>query len=234
LIAFLTILAPAVSASPYYTVQEVSDNYRLPDRTWDSTPIEQSKLPGVYGTQGAVHPVRMFFPMRAGWENSYGTLIGGVPDGHSYAMPYSSMELGYTQKQADGSYGPFIGVIDQVPYGALMLNDKNQLLAIGPLRNELIDLNTHSTTNVSDLISPTDWSKYAGDLFYASGLGNDGSILGYFEGAGGQDYHPVLLTPPSVTPESPVPEPSTFIVFAAAILALATANKVRGRCGQTL
>jgi hypothetical protein len=78
------------------------------------------------------------------------------------------------------------------------------------------------------LVSPDDLTKYQG--LYATGLGEDGSILATYH-TSSQDgkIHEILLIPSSSTPESPVPESSTFAIFGVASLALALRQRSKAR-----
>ncbi len=216
----------------------------------------KDSLPGAYGYQGAEYPQYVYFSMTALSSNSQGTLIGGLPDGASRAMPYLEQDLGYTQKQPDGTYGPFhqlsVPTLDGQTAsvfkgggfgvsGSIALNGANQILftpvylpyptSSAQAEGALIDLNTGTTKTISQLLSPQDLKLYLAPPIPIA-FADNGSILASAVLLNGQQVT-LLLSPPDTPLPEPVPEPAPLATMCAAI-GFAIYRKRRHKSRQSL
>ena len=174
--------------------------------------------------------------------NSLGTVIGGLPTGTG-PVGTDTLKLGYTQMQPNGTYGPFQAITS--PFDAagfttndtntrLLLNNQNQIFASGPSfwnaggitkDGVIIDLNAHTTTPLDSMLPASLLAKY--DRFNFIGFADNGSLIGTVglsTDPGGP--HGILLTLPGIS-ASPVPEPSTFMIVAGGLGAVAFARRFR-------
>ncbi len=205
----------------------------FPVSSTDRIPYPQaSSLPTAYAYEGLSATAPTQFQMRVFAANSQGTVIGGLPFSNRASNPESELKLGYAQMQPDGTFGPFQQILapnnDTNPayssnwYMRLQLNTKNQILVTGYNRDginrdgEILDLNAHTTTPLDSLIPAALLAKYG--YFNAVGFADNGSIIAT---AGlPYDARVVFLS-------LPVPEPSSFVVVAAGIGAVAVVRKFR-------
>lgn len=174
--------------------------------------------------------------------NSQGTVIGGLPVGTG-PNPSDTLKLGYTQLQPNGTYSPFQAITS--PFDAagwqtndsntrILLNNQNQIFASGPSfwnaggitkDGVILDLNAKTTTPLDSMLPASLLAKY--DRFNFIGFADNGSLIGtagLSTDPGGP--HGIMLTLPGIS-ASPVPEPSTFVVLAGGLGAIAFARRFR-------
>lgn len=220
--SFFTWFCSVVTAAPFYSVREVSDDFMPPKMPDYRSTVDPQTLPDITYIQGAMYPRILHGKPIVTSVNSQGTLIEMFPSGLSQAIPWSFLVYAYATKKPDGSWGggdilgpanysgPPIGRL-----GDVGLNDRNEILLGGDYQT-LFDVTTNTRTKIVDLISPDDLAKYVGLSAFA--LGNDGSIVATYNSEG--QMHRILLTPPSCPIESPVPEPGTLAFATLAIIAV--------------
>ncbi len=199
-------------------------------------------LPSITTSASGAGPVSMQLPMSVFASNAQGTVIGGLPIGTG-ADPAQTYKIGYTQMQPNGTYGAFQPITS--PFDAagwqtndsntrMLLNNQNQILVSGPSfwnagginkDGVILDLNAHTTTPLDSMLPASLLAKY--DRFNFIGFADNGSLIGTVglnTDPGGP--HGILLTLPGISPV-PVPEPSTFLVVAGGLGAIAFARRFR-------
>lgn len=177
-----------------------------------------------YQVGSAFNPETRPSPMQVMAANSAGTVIGGYIRDHSEGS--APGYFAYTQKQDNGTFSP-IQVFSLASGGDtrgsgihFYLNKANQVLidntSILVKSEVLFDINTGTMTDLMDLLSPEDRSRFTWNQFYGLtdyrglGLADDGSIL--MSATNSDRTKTVIL----LTPPTPTPEPSTLTLVALA------------------
>lgn len=191
-------------------------------------------LPTNQVTQGAIHPILKTYTMRPVAVDHSGIVLGQIPI-HGSSDPWRDAAVGFTVKQADGSFSPFVQIAHYGYYYAMpQLSESGQIVInrIGSVGDGggsmLYDVKTGVETAVRDLFRLDLLASYKGSL-YTLGISDRGDLL---VDLGGDPWTPAglyLLTPPGLDSPSPVPEPSALWIAAAAIAGLAV--RARRRAG---
>lgn len=205
------------------TESGVSYAYAFPTTPLIPLTQDQSKqLPGVSVYTGVTNPTLTYFQMTAQGANAQGTVIGTEPSGEMRGSPQVDPIYGYTLPDGHGGYGPFVALTQTIagspaPFGTwVKLNNQNQILIQDVTGSRLLDLNTGTTTKVSDLIAPDTLKQMVS--FVPTSFSDNGSILGFGGTFGNEEY---LLTPSGVPAPVPVPEPTTLATLALGLGGLA-------------
>ncbi|SIO29512.1 PEP-CTERM protein-sorting domain-containing protein/MYXO-CTERM domain-containing protein [Singulisphaera sp. GP187] len=169
------------------------------------------------------NPANAYSRISGGFLNQNGLYVGTNFVGINGHISAANSLLVASQRQADGSFGPFTTLWTS-PYNydydpsrmatAKFLNNQNQVLGTGTgsegnppyVMNYLYDYNSHTLTNLRDLL-PGWIQATIGEL----GLDDQGRMLLQAEDDRTHLMHSLLLTPAGVTSDPiTVPEPTSL------------------------
>ncbi|OJW22025.1 MAG: hypothetical protein BGO49_14705 [Planctomycetales bacterium 71-10] len=241
------LAAPSRSeAVPYYTATYVGTGQDLDDsgaspgmivnrttgaaypfaQTWipiDSQPAGFfDGLPTNRVYQGATYPILTTYTMRPTAMTTSGIVLGQIPTNRS-SNPWVDPAVGYTVRNADGTFGGFVELARYGNYyGYPLLSEAGRILINRrDFGWSLHDVKTGLETPLRDLVPPELLAKYAATP-YATAIDDRGDILvDFYSNYATRDADVYILTPPGLEAPTPVPEPSTFGVAAATIAGLA-------------
>jgi len=160
--------------------------------------------------------------------NDSGTVIGRLATSVYRDGSAVFTEVGYAVRSPDGHYAPFVPLngYEGLPSVELTLSQANQILMLGEGGVKLVDVNTGTTTPITQVIPPELLTPYSNLII--EGFDDRGDILVRttlnFDLKGNEYY---ILTPPGLDPPA-VPEPSTLLIFAAAGALAVRASRRRG------
>ncbi|WP_406700108.1 hypothetical protein V5E97_14835 [Singulisphaera sp. Ch08] len=199
------------------------------------TEIDRAALPSVQGLQGSGVNIRpVTFQMQSRQNTNSGFVLGTVPGGGDLANPFNSLTFGYTKKQHDDTFGPFVSLTYQDPssdpmhsgiIGFASLDASGNVLITNGQGQRLIDLNTGISTDLTTLL-PQGTLKHDGfsSVIHHGTISADGTIFAQVVATNGRfpdgkDMHTLMLSPAVSTPE-----PTTLVSFGMIVICLAAAR----------
>lgn len=177
-------------------------------------------LPTTHVYQGAMYPILKTYTMRPTAMTTSGIVLGEIPTNRS-SNPWIDPAVGYTVRMADGTFGGFVELARYGDYYRYpQLSEAGQILIYrrGPGWS-LHDVKTGQDNPLRDLIPPELLAKYAMGPYEAV-IDDRGDVLVEFP-TGNEARDEYILTPPGLEAPTPVPEPTTLGIAAAAIAGLA-------------